>query len=161
MSPRKGSVAFLVSAPLAMIVGCRSPSAGLTTADREFGGTCLTAAARAVRSAAPIERDTIEANVPLAVDALSLESLVVEHAKCTKVDKVATIAALRSVPYADCGPSGAARISITFSPSGEAVLSFTGGIGKKVRDCIQRRFRSARAPAVCASRAATWSIDLR
>jgi len=83
--------------------------------------------------------------------------------ECTEIDKTAAIAALKAVPYKDCGSGGAGKVSVTFGKSGSvAGASVTAGeYDGGTKSCIAGRFRGAKVPAfTCDPKTFGWSISL-
>jgi hypothetical protein len=68
------------------------------------------------------------------------------------------MAAINAVDVSDCvhpgGPSGAARVAVTFDPDGtisSAAVVEPLLIGTAVGECLSRKFRDARLPAFAGS----------
>ncbi len=80
-----------------------------------------------------------------------------------EIDKSAAIAALKNVPYKDCGSGGAGKVTVTFGGTGsvQSAVVTAGEYDGGTKSCIQNRFKGAKVPAYGgAPKSFGWSISL-
>jgi hypothetical protein len=80
-----------------------------------------------------------------------------------EIDKAAASAALKGVPYKDCGSGGPGKVSVTFGPNGNVTSAAVtaGDYDGGTKSCIANRFKSAKVPAYGgAPKTFGWSINL-
>jgi hypothetical protein len=80
-----------------------------------------------------------------------------------EIDKAAASAALKGVPYKDCGSGGPGKVSVTFGPNGNVTSAVvtSGDYDGGTKSCIQSRFKSAKVPAYGgAPKTFGWGISL-